>query len=92
MQTFFTSIGRSRATWEWARNQARAPGGAAETDERLNSKSEIRNSKQFQMFKKQKILNDPFWIFDFRFGFSFVSDFDIRNSDFSSAEDLMGKH
>ncbi len=35
-----------------------------------NSKLEIRNSKQIQMIKKQKILNN------------LVSDFELRNSDF----------
>jgi hypothetical protein len=46
-----------------------------------NSKHEIRNSKQIQMLKKRKILN----AFVFGFGisdFEFVSDFDIRISDF----------
>jgi hypothetical protein len=32
-----------------------------------NSKFETRNPKQIQMFKKQKVLNGPFWILDFGF-------------------------
>jgi len=39
-------------------------------ENRINSKLEIRNSKQFQMIKKRKVQNQ------------FVSDFDIRISDF----------
>jgi len=43
------------------------------------------------MFKTQKILNGPFWILGFDFGFSFVSDFDIRISDFGASRPI-GKH
>jgi hypothetical protein len=48
-----------------------------------NSKLEIRDSKQFQMVKKEKVPNKP--VSDFVIGiqvFGFVSDFDIRISDF----------
>ncbi len=50
-----------------------------------NSKLEIRNSKQIQIIKKHKIPNNlvldlDFWICVFRF----VSDFELRNSDFNS--------
>jgi len=54
-----------------------------------NSKLEIRNSKQFQIIKIGKILNklasdSVFWIFPIGglFVSEFVSDFDIRISDF----------
>jgi CRISPR/Cas system-associated endonuclease/helicase Cas3 len=53
-----------------------------------NSKHEIRNSKQSQMTKIDKTQNklfsvSVFWIFRFENFFSgFVSDFDIRISDF----------
>jgi len=40
----------------------------------VNSKFEIRSTKQIQIFKEQKILNGPVWGFEFWF----VSDFDIR--------------
>jgi len=45
-------------------------------DAGLNPKHEIRNSKQFQMFQTREFRN-----FEFR-KFEFVSDFDIRISDF----------
>jgi hypothetical protein len=32
-----------------------------------NPKFEIRNSKQIQMFKKEKVLNGPFWILNLGF-------------------------
>jgi hypothetical protein len=51
---------------------------------RKNSNLEIRNSKQIQMIKIQKILDEPVSYFTFRFlQFRFVSDFDIRISDFA---------
>ena len=51
------------------------------TEKVSNPKFEIRNSKQFRMFKNQKILNGFVWNFEFRFfGVPFVSDFDIRIS------------
>jgi len=51
-----------------------------------NSKLEIRNPKQIQMIKTQKILNVS--VSDFEFwicGLRFVSDFDIRISNFQLA-------
>ena len=72
--------------------------GSHRTGNRINSKHEIRNSKQIQMHKSQKTLNEP--VLDFKFFPSpipmgegqgegdfvsrsgFVSDFDIRISDF----------
>jgi hypothetical protein len=56
-----------------------------------STKFEIRNPKQIQMTKKQKIPNNPdsdssFWIFPILdlFWPRFVSNFDIRISDFLS--------
>ena len=47
----------------------------------LNPKHEIRNSKQSQMTKFQMFQTREFRDFEFR-KFEFVSDFDIRISDF----------
>ena len=47
----------------------------------LNAKHEIRNSKQSQMTKFQMFQTREFRNFEFR-KFEFVSDFDIRISDF----------
>ena len=48
-----------------------------------NSKHEIRNPKQFQMVKNQKIFKQTRLGFrDWDLNLSFVSDFDIRISDF----------
>jgi hypothetical protein len=46
-----------------------------------NPKHEIRNSKQYQMAKFQMFQTREFRNFEFR-KFEFVSDFDIRISDF----------
>jgi hypothetical protein len=60
----------------------------AKSQKTQNSKLEIRNSKQIQIFKNQKLLNQvlPDYCFGFArrlgsFGFGFVSNFDIRISD-----------
>jgi len=47
----------------------------------LNPKHEIRNLKQSQITKFQTFQTNEFRIFEFR-KFEFVSDFDIRISDF----------
>jgi hypothetical protein len=39
--------------------------GSRRTGDRINSKHEIRNSKQIQMLKGQKTLNEP--VLDFKF-------------------------
>jgi hypothetical protein len=50
----------------------------------INSKSEIRNSKQIQMIKKHKIPHKLIFVFRFLdLRVSFVSDFELRISDFS---------
>jgi hypothetical protein len=51
--------------------------------ESLNSKHEIRNSKQSQMTKFQMFQTRKFRDFEFQ-ELEFVSDFDIRISDFLS--------
>jgi hypothetical protein len=60
-----------------------------QAEEDINSKHEIRNSKQIQMTKrtensKQASFGDlvPIWTFDISLASPFVSDFDIRISDF----------